>query len=160
MGKQLSSGILLYRRRNGNLEFFLVHPGGPYWKKKDNLAWSIPKGELAEGEEPLETAKREFHEETGSEVNGIFQELTPHKQPSGKIIYAWALEGEIDPALVRSNTFAMEWPPGSGVQQEFPEIDKGEWFGIQAAYKKIFLGQRGFLDQVQDLLGLKREAAS
>lgn len=160
MGKQISSGILLYHRRNGNLEVFLVHPGGPYWKKKDDQAWSIPKGELAEGEEPLKNAKREFHEETGSEVIGNFQELTPLKQPSGKIIYAWALEGEIDPASVRSNTFAIEWPPGSGVLQEFPEIDKGDWFGIQAAYKKILPGQRGFLDQVQDLLGLKREVPS
>ena len=160
MGKQHSSGILLYCLRNGKLEIFLVHPGGPYWNKKDNLAWSIPKGELDEGEEPLNTAKREFHEETGSEVNGIFQEMTPLKQPSGKIVYAWALEGDIDPISVRSNTFAMEWPPGSGVKQEFPEIDKGEWFGIQASYKKILPGQRGFLDQLQDLLGMKREVPS
>jgi len=160
MRKTHSSGILLYRYRAEELEVFLVHPGGPYWKGKENLAWSIPKGEIAEAEKPLETAKREFYEETGSEVSGNFQELTPQKQPSGKIIYAWAVEGEIDPAALKSNTFTIEWPPRSGLQKEFPEIDKGEWFGIQSASEKILPGQRGFLDQLQDLLDRDRKLFS
>lgn len=160
MTKNRSSGILLYRHHAGELEVFLVHPGGPYWEGKETLAWSIPKGEIAEGEQPLETAKREFYEETGSEVSGDFQELTPQKQRSGKIIYAWAVEGDFNPSTLKSNTFTIEWPPRSGLQKEFPEIDKGAWFVITAASEKILPGQRGFLDQLQDLVDRDRKLRS
>jgi predicted NUDIX family NTP pyrophosphohydrolase len=152
MNTKTSAGILLYRIRSGILEVFLVHPGGPFWKKKDLGAWSIPKGEFEEGLDALTTARREFHEETGSEVSGDFVPLTALKQPSGKIVHAWAVRGDIDPASIRSNTFAMEWPPRSGKQQSFPEVDRGEWFTITAAREKILPGQRGFLDQLQDRL--------
>jgi predicted NUDIX family NTP pyrophosphohydrolase len=129
-----------------------VHPGGPYWARKDEGAWSIPKGEFEEGADPLETARREFREETGSEVTGSLLPLTPLKQPGGKIVHAWAVEGDIDTANIRSNTFSMEWPPHSGIQREFPEVDRGEWFGIQSAKNKLLPGQRGFLDQLPKLL--------
>lgn len=154
MAKNQSAGVLLYRRHKGELEVFLVHPGGPYWRGKDNGAWTLPKGKISEGETPFEAAKREFHEETGSEAKGHFQELTPLKQPSGKIIHVWAVEGEIDPATLKSNTIEMEWPPRSGIQREFPEIDDGRWYPVQAAYEKLLPGQRGFLDQLKRLLGL------
>jgi predicted NUDIX family NTP pyrophosphohydrolase len=149
MAKQVSAGILLYRLRNGALDVFLVHPGGPYWRSKDVGAWSIPKGLLEEGDDELAAAKREFEEETGSRVDGEFIELTPLKQPSGKVVHAWAVEGEIDAASVRSNTFEMEWPPRSGKMQEFPEVDRGAWFTLDLAWEKILNGQRGFLDQLQ-----------
>jgi predicted NUDIX family NTP pyrophosphohydrolase len=152
VAKKTSAGILLYRRGAGNLEIFLVHPGGPYWETKDAGAWSIPKGEFAEGDDPLEAARREFQEETGSRIEGAFVPLRPLKQPSGKLVHAWAIEGDIDPSSVRSNTFAMEWPPHSGKQQAFPEIDRGEWFSVARAREKIPPGQRGFLDQLQDHL--------
>jgi len=153
MSAKTSAGILLYRFRGGIPEVFLVHPGGPFWKKKDLGAWSIPKGESEEGIDALATARREFHEETGSEVNGEFVPLAALKQPSGKIVCAWAVRGDIDPASIRSNTFAVEWPPRSGKQQSFPEVDRGEWFAIPAAKEKILPGQRGFLDQLQEYLG-------
>jgi len=149
MAKKTSAGILLYRVRSGVLEVFLVHPGGPFWAKKDAGAWSIPKGEIEEGADSLETAKREFLEETGSPIDGNFLELTPQKQRSGKLVHAWAVEGEIDASSVRSNSFSMEWPPRSGKQQEFPEVDKGEWFNIPVARKKLLAGQRGFLDEIE-----------
>ena len=153
MTKRASAGILLHRLRDGALEVFLVHPGGPFWRGKDAGAWSIPKGELeAEGADALATARREFEEETGSPVDGELVALKPLKQKSGKLVHAWALRGDIDAASVRSNTFSMEWPPHSGKQQEFPEVDRGAWFTIATAREKILPGQRGFLDQLQEYL--------
>ena len=149
-----SAGILLYHIIKNNLEVFLVHPGGPYWEKKDDSAWSIPKGEFEAGEYPLAAAKREFKEETGSDVAGEFIALTPLKQPSGKLVYAWAVEGNIDSASIKSNTFSMEWPPHSGKEQSFPEVDKGGWFKISLAREKILIGQRGFLEELQKHLGM------
>ncbi len=154
MAKKTSAGILLYRIRSEALEVFLVHPGGPFWAKKDAGAWSIPKGEFDEGSDPLETAKREFLEETGSPATGGFIALTPLKQPSGKLIHAWAVHGDIDAASIKSNTFSMEWPPRSGKQQEFPEVDRGGWFVIPLALEKLLPGQHGFLDELQKKLGL------
>ncbi|MEK7538491.1 MAG: NUDIX domain-containing protein [Patescibacteria group bacterium] len=151
--KKLSAGILLYRVQQGELKVFLVHPGGPYWAKKDDGAWSIPKGEFDEGDDPLATAKREFMEETGSPIKGEYLPLSPLKQPSGKIVHAWAVEGDIDASTVKSNMFSMEWPPRSGVMQEFPEVDKGEWFNIPSAQQKLLSGQRRFLEELQNLLG-------
>ena len=153
MAKTLSAGILLYRKRDGALEVFLVHPGGPFWAKKDDGAWSIPKGEYVEGEDPLAVAKREFYEETGSQVSGDYLSLTPLRQPSGKMITAWAVEGEVDPASLRSNTFSMEWPPKSGKLEEFPEIDRGMWCDLATAHRKLLVGQRPLLNQLQQLLG-------
>ena len=152
MAKKNSAGILLYRIRSGALEVFLVHPGGPFWAKKDAGTWSIPKGEFEEGADPLETATREFFEETGSPIDGSFMLLTSQKQRSGKLVHAWAVQGDIDASSVRSNNFSMEWPPRSGKQQEFPEIDKGEWFTIPVAREKLLAGQRGFLDELEKKL--------
>lgn len=149
---RLSAGILLYRIRAGILEVFLVHPGGPFWARKDAGAWSIPKGEFTEGEIPLEAAKREFLEETGSRVAGEFAILTPLKQKSGKIIHAWAVAGDIDAAAIRSNLFSMEWPPRSGEQQSFPEVDRGGWFDLASARGKLQEGQRGFLAELEQKL--------
>jgi predicted NUDIX family NTP pyrophosphohydrolase len=149
-----SAGILLYHIIKNNLEVFLVHPGGPYWEKKDDGAWSIPKGEFEAGEYPLAAAKREFKEETGSDVAGEFIALTSLKQPSGKLVYAWAVEGNIDSASIKSNTFSMEWPPHSGKEQSFPEVDKSGWFIISIAREKILIGQRGFLEELQKHLGM------
>jgi len=149
MAKRISAGILLYRSRAGMLEVFLVHPGGPYWTRKDAGAWSIPKGEVDEGADELATARREFEEETGSTIHGEFVALTPLKQPSGKLVHAWAVRGDIDVSSVKSNMFSMEWPPRSGKQKEFPEVDRGEWFSVAAAKEKITAGQRAFLDQLQ-----------
>ena len=142
----------MFRRREGLLEVFLVHPGGPFWGRKDEGAWSIPKGEYAPGEDPLETARREFQEETGFEGEGDFIPLTPRKQPSGKVISAWALEGDCDASLIKSNTFSMEWPPRSGRQQEFPEVDRAGWFTVPAAKEKILKGQVPFLDELSEIL--------
>ena len=153
MQKRLSAGILVYRFRQGELEVFLVHPGGPYWASKDDGAWSIPKGEFEEGDDPLATAKREFLEETGCPIEGEFRPLSPLKQTSGKVVHAWALEGDLDPTAVKSNSFSMEWPPRSGITQEYPEVDRGGWFNVLSARKKLLPGQRGFLEQLQNLLG-------
>ncbi len=148
-----SAGIVMYRFKNKILEVFLVHPGGPFWSNKDKHVWSIPKGEFDEGENILEAAKREFQEETGFEVDGNFTQLQPVKQPSRKIIYAWTVESDCDASAIKSNTFPMEWPPKSGKQQEFPEVDKADWFTIGVAKEKIFKGQVGFLEQLCNLLG-------
>ena len=150
--KKLSAGILLHRRRGGVVEVFLVHPGGPFWVKKDKGAWSIPKGEYEAGADPLTTAKRELYEETGFKIDGTFHPLAPLKQPSGKVISAWAVEGDIDAAAVKSNTFTLEWPPKSGKAQEFPEVDRGAWFDLSTARAKLHPGQCGFLDQLEWLL--------
>ncbi len=151
MEKQ-SAGLLVYRRRGNVLEVFLVHPGGPFWAKKDLGAWSIPKGELGKDENPLDAAQREFHEETGFSPTGDFVQLTPIKQPSGKVIHAWAVEADLDETAVKSNTFSIEWPPHSGKQQEFPEVDRAAWFTIQAAKEKIIKGQVGFIAELLRIL--------
>lgn len=143
---------MLYRMRGGEVEVFLVHPGGPYWARKDDGAWSIPKGEYDVSDDPLATAKREFREETGSELAGSFHALTPLTQPGGKVVSAWAVEGDLDAATVQSNTFSLEWPPHSGKIQEFPEVDRGAWFDLHTARAKLLPGQRGFLNQLQQLL--------
>ena len=136
-----SAGILLYRFHNNLPEVLLVHPGGPFWAKKDLGAWSIPKGEFEADENPLDAAKREVEEETGIKVQGDFMELTPVKQKSGKVIYAWALQGNFNTAEIKSNTFEIEWPPKSGKKKAFPEIDKAAWFDMDEAKKKIIEGQ-------------------
>ena len=138
----------MYRVRKGALEVFLVHPGGPYWANRDLGAWSIPKGEYDPPEDPLEAAKREFEEETGLVATGRFLPLTPLKQRSGKVISVWAFKGDCDPTTVNSNSFTMEWPPRSGKQQFFPEVDRAEWFSISVAKGKINKGQVGFLDEL------------
>jgi len=147
--KKTSAGILLYRLSGDGLEVFLVHPGGPFWAKKDEGAWSVPKGLFEDDENPLEAAKREFREETGFDISGDFMALTPLKQPSGKVVHVWTVEGNIDAASIKSNMFSMEWPPRSGNQQEFPEVDRGGWFTIAQAQVKLLPGQRGFLDELQ-----------
>ncbi|AYK13890.1 MAG: NUDIX domain-containing protein [Methanosarcina flavescens] len=147
-----SYGILLFRFRNERLEVMLVHPGGPFWTKKDEGAWSIPKG-LPEGHEtPLDTAKREFKEETGFEVDGEFIDLGELNQPSKKIVHVWALERDLDVTSVVSNTFKLEWPKNSGKIQEFPEVDKAGWFDIELARKKIRKGQIGFIDRLMSAI--------
>jgi predicted NUDIX family NTP pyrophosphohydrolase len=147
-----SAGLLMYRRRHGVLEVFLVHPGGPFWQKKDAGSWSIPKGEYTTEGDPLEVAKREFQEETGFKASGEFVPLTSRKQPSGKIITAWAFEGGCDPSTIKSNTFSMEWPPRSGKREEFPEVDRAGWFSIPDAKQKIIKGQAGFVDELVRIL--------
>jgi len=143
-----SAGVLLFRRVGREIEVLLAHPGGPLWKNKDDGAWSIPKGEYGLDEEPLEAAKREFAEETGLSLSGDFIPLGEVRQPSGKIVTAWALEGNFNPANLRSNTFSMPWPPGSGKSQEFPEIDRAEWFTLEIAHRKILKGQAAVLDRL------------
>ena len=151
---KLSAGLLLYRRVEGRLEVLLVHPGGPYWSKKDEGAWSVPKGEYGEGEEPLEVAEREFGEELGVEppdVGGaVF--LGELHQPSGKRVSAWALEGDLDASNVRSNTFTMEWPPRSGRTAEFPEVDRAGWFDLETARRKLLRSQVPFIDGLTSTL--------
>jgi predicted NUDIX family NTP pyrophosphohydrolase len=146
---KISAGLLLYRVRNGVLEFLLVHPGGPFWKNKDAGAWTIPKGEIGDGEESLAAATREFEEELGFKPNGPFAELTPIKQKGGKVVQAWAFEGDCDPSKIKSNTFTMEWPPRSGKQAEFPEVDRAEFFNLEDAKAKVNPGQIPLLEEVQ-----------
>ena len=152
MAKQ-SAGILLYRRRNDDLEVFLVHPGGPFWVNKDDHAWSVPKGEPLPDEDLLEAAKREFEEETGFTVNGSFLDLGTSKQPGGKYVHVWAIEGDCDPADVKSNPFSMEWPPKSGKTQSFPEIDRAAWFRHKTAKEKLHKGQVQFVDRLLERIG-------
>jgi predicted NUDIX family NTP pyrophosphohydrolase len=150
-----SAGILLYRFVAGRLQLMLVHPGGPFWAGKDDGAWSIPKGLVDKGEAPLDAARREFAEETGFEVDGAFRALGELKQPSKKVVHAWALEGDLDVTRVKSNTFMLEWPRNSGKMQEYPEVDKAQWFDLDDARIKITKGQAGFIDkltaQIKDL---------
>jgi predicted NUDIX family NTP pyrophosphohydrolase len=143
-----SAGLLLYRWRNRELEIFLVHPGGPFWARKDDGAWSIPKGEIAENEDPLKAAKREFFEETGFEADGNFIALTPVKQAGGKWVYAWAVEGDCEAGAIKSNIFLMEWPPRSGDKKEFPEVDRAGWFPLETAKQKILKGQVSLLEEL------------
>jgi len=140
----------MFRRQARSVEVLLVHPGGPFWARKDLGAWSLPKGEYLEGEEPLAAALREFEEETGVTPHGPFLALGEIRQPSGKVIAAWAFEGDCDCAKIQSNLFSMEWPRGSGKTREFPEIDRGEWFGLDAAREKILKGQAAFLDRLME----------
>jgi predicted NUDIX family NTP pyrophosphohydrolase len=150
---KISAGLLLYRHRGAALEVLLVHPGGPFWAKKDEGAWSIPKGEAAPGEDLLGRARREFEEETAFAVDGDFRPLTPVRQAGGKTVHAWALEGDIDAAAIRSNRFSLEWPPRSGRIQEFPEVDRGEWLTLEVARRKINQGQLPLLDELERLAG-------
>jgi predicted NUDIX family NTP pyrophosphohydrolase len=146
-----SAGILMYRDGPSGREFLLVHPGGPFWVKKDEGVWSIPKGEFTDGEDPLDAARREFEEELGTAVVGDFMQLTPIKQKSGKVVHAWAVRGDFDVASVKSNLFSMEWPPKSGRQQEFPEVDRAEWFDLETARRKILAAQVELVDQVSKI---------
>lgn len=146
---KISAGLLVYRVRDGTLQVFLVHPGGPFWERKDLGAWTMPKGEVAEGEDLLVAAQREFEEETGSAIRGRFMPLASRKQPSGKTVHTWAVEGDLDAGAVRSNTFSMEWPRGSGRQQVFPEVDRAAWFDMDEARRHILPGLAGFLDDLE-----------
>lgn len=147
MSKQ-SAGLLLFRKTDAGVEVLLVHPGGPFWAKKDDGAWSIPKGEFTGDEQPLAAARREFQEETGAVPAGDFIPLEPVRQPGGKLVLAWALRFDFDPAMLKSNMFSMEWPPQSGQQREFPEVDRAAWFPVEAARRKILKGQAPLLDQL------------
>jgi predicted NUDIX family NTP pyrophosphohydrolase len=146
--KKRSAGLLMFRRRAGSFEVLLAHPGGPFWSRKDAGAWSLPKGEIGEGEESLAAARREFTEETGFTAPGPFIELGEAKQASGKVVAAWACEGDADPAAMVSNLFEMEWPPGSGKSAAFPEIDKVDWFAPPEALERIARGQRVFIERL------------
>jgi predicted NUDIX family NTP pyrophosphohydrolase len=148
-----SAGLLMYRYRDGVLEVFLAHPGGPFWAKKDLGAWTIPKGEYGPDETPLEAARREFGEETACPAAGELLPLTPLKQPSGKVVAAWAFQGDCDAEATRSNTFSLEWPPGSGRQVEFPEVDRAAWFSLDEAKARIIRGQLGFLEELARIIG-------
>ena len=148
-----SAGILLYRIAAGTREVLIVHPGGPYWARKDAGAWSIPKGEYEDGEDPRACALREFEEETGTRLPpGELAELGDVKQKGGKVVTAWAAEGDLDAGAVTSNTFTMEWPPRSGRTAEFPEIDRAGWFEIETAREKLVAAQREFLDRLLERL--------
>ena len=152
MPPKKSAGLLPFRLNSKKVEFLLAHPGGPFWKNKDLGAWSIVKGEYNPDEEPLTAAKREWAEETGLKLSGKFIPLQPVKQKSGKEILAWAIETDIDPAQIKSNTFEMEWPPKSGRKQSFPEIDRAEWFSIKEAKKKINPAQVTLIEELIQLL--------
>jgi predicted NUDIX family NTP pyrophosphohydrolase len=148
-----SAGLLMFRRsRDGQLQVLLVHPGGPFWAKKDHGAWTIPKGEYDDSEDPLEAAKREFAEETGFPVSGPFLPLGSLKQPSGKTVSVWAFESDCDPAELVSNEFEMEWPPKSGRKASFAEIDRAAWFNLRDAREKLAKGQAGFLDALEKVV--------
>jgi predicted NUDIX family NTP pyrophosphohydrolase len=149
---QKSAGLLVYRRGANGPEFLLAHPGGPFWKNKDEGAWSIPKGLIDEGEETLSAAKREFAEEVGVAVDGAFVELAPLKQKGGKVVFAWLVEADLDLAAFRSNVFSMEWPRRSGRTIEVAEVDRAEWFGPEDALRKILPGQAGFVVEAVGLI--------
>lgn len=154
---KLSAGLLLYRvGPAGSAEVLLVHPGGPFWEKKDLGAWSIPKGEVSAGEDPLAAARRELAEETGFQASPPFVALEPVEQRGGKTVLAWAAAGDADPATLTSNSFAMEWPPRSGRWQSFPEVDRAAWFSLPAARRKILGAQLPLLDQLAAFLGLEQ----
>jgi predicted NUDIX family NTP pyrophosphohydrolase len=144
-----SAGLLLFRHVAGRLEVFLVHPGGPYWARKDEGAWSIPKGEFTAGEDALDAARREFREETGLDVPGPYHVLAPVRQAGGKVVHAWAVRADLDATSIRSNTFSMEWPPRSGRTREFPEVDRAAWFTMEEARRRILPSQVPLLDQLE-----------
>ncbi len=149
----MSAGILLWRRREGRLEVLLAHPGGPFFARKDAGVWSVPKGEVEPGEDPIAVARREFAEETGHELpEGPMLDLGEVRQRGGKLVRAWAVEGDLDPASARSNTFELEWPPRSGRIQTFPEVDRVEWFELAEARERINPAQAAFLDRLADRL--------
>jgi predicted NUDIX family NTP pyrophosphohydrolase len=148
-----SAGLLLYRRTAGGIEVLLGHPGGPFWRNKDMGSWSIPKGLIGAGESPLAAAKREFVEETGYKPRGKSLPLGAAKQPGGKIVHVWAVEDNWDAALLKSNMFEMEWPPGSGRRQSFPELDRAAWLSLAEARAKLLKGQVVFLDRLVEALG-------
>lgn len=147
-----SAGLLVYREVQSEIEVFLVHPGGPFWVNKDEGAWSIPKGEFEEDEDPLDAAEREFTEETGFSIDGEFYSLDSIKQASGKMVYVWAVKGNVDAAAIKSNTFPLEWPKGSHKVTEYPEVDRADWFTLEIARNKIHKGQTEFLDRLEKLI--------
>lgn len=151
-----SAGLLIYRRSDGDISVLLVHPGGPFWAKKDDGAWSIPKGLVDEDEDELAAAQRETEEELGVKVEGPFARLGDYRQPGGKIVSAWTVEAgiEIDAAAIRSNVFTMEWPPRSGSMKQFPEVDRAGWFTLPEAAVKILAGQRPMLSDLAERLGV------
>jgi predicted NUDIX family NTP pyrophosphohydrolase len=149
-----SAALLVYKQTPDGIRVFLVHPGGPFWAKKDLGAWSIPKGEFDEAEDGLAAAKREFLEEVGQSIDGDFIALTPVKQRGGKIVHTWAVEGEVDEAAIKSNEFEMEWPPRSGRQTRFPEVDQGRWFSIAEASRRILPGQAPILEELIMKVGI------
>ncbi len=148
-----SAGLLMCRREGGGLEVLLAHPGGPFWARRDDGAWTLPKGEIQPGEAPLDAAIREFHEETGCRPAGPFASLGAIRQKAGKQVHAWAFEGAFDPAQLRCNLFEIEWPPRSGRLQSFPEIDRAAWFGVGDALRKILPAQRPFIERLAGSLG-------
>lgn len=148
-----SAGILMYRRPGADIELLLVHPGGPFWARKDLGAWSIPKGEYSEGEDALAVARREFEEETGARPRGDLLPLGELVQPGRKIVTAWALEGDFDPSGLKSNLFEIEWPPKSGRKQSFPEVDRAQWFSPADARRKILKGQSEFIARLLKAIG-------
>jgi predicted NUDIX family NTP pyrophosphohydrolase len=151
----LSAGILVYRKKKTKIEVFLCHPGGPFYKNKDNGVWTIPKGEFDETEDAFAAAKREFQEETGQKISGEFVAMKPIRYKDGrKIVYVWAVEGDVDTAIIKSNTFLLEWPPKSGKQIETPEVDRGEWFPIELATQKILPSLSPLLeDLIENITG-------
>ena len=159
MASKQSAGLLPYRWRDGVLELFLVHPGGPFWARKDDGSWSIAKGEFEPGDDPLQAALREFEEETGFVSAGRVVSLGELKQPSGKIVQAWAEQASYRAEDIRSNSFMIEWPKGSGRQQSFPEIDRAGWFPIEEARKKLLKGQVAFIDRLLTFLDSRSESA-
>lgn len=152
MSKKQSAGILLYKMLGKKLEVFLVHPGGPFWKNKEVGAWTIPKGEFDVNETALDAAVREFREETGHALTGPFYPLTPIRQKGGKQVFAWATVGDLDPAMIVSNTFELEWPPRSGRKQSFPEVSKGAWFDMETAARVINPAQTALLEELRAIL--------
>jgi predicted NUDIX family NTP pyrophosphohydrolase len=148
-GPKTSAGLLMYRLTDDGIQVLLIHPGGPFWKNKDERAWSIPKGEVEPGEDLLAVAKREFEEELGFKPSGDFTQLTPVRQKGGKVVHAWAFEGDCDPSRITSNTFTIEWPPKSGRQMEFPEVDRAEFFDLETAKRKINPGQVPLLEELE-----------
>lgn len=156
MSAGISAGLLVYRRRGANIEVLLVHPGGPYWRSKDLGAWTIPKGEVDAGEDLLAAARREFLEETGFALPGEPFALAPVRQRSGKLVHAWALEGDLDAAAIVSNTFEMQWPPRSGALQAFPEVDRAAWFDLEEAARRILPAQQPLLLELAGRVGAGR----
>ena len=153
---RVSAGLLMYRIQDGKLQVLLAHPGGPFFKNKDEGAWTIPKGEAEPGEDLLEAAKREFEEETGVTPTGPFTALTPIQQEGGKIVHAWAFKGDCDPGAIVSNTFRIEWPPKSERMMDFPEIDRAEFYDVPVASRKIKAAQTALIDELQGVVEPKR----